>query len=53
MHHGDTVENSAIGELVRSKDNILANRFLERVELMSKLHDMIKKIESKTFNRKL
>ena len=52
MHQEDKVDSSAVGELTRSKDNVIVSAFLERVDLMNKLRNMVKHFESNPTNRK-
>ena len=46
------MESSAVEKLSRIKDNILAHEFPERVELMKKLRDMVKRFDSNPSNLK-
>ena len=52
MNQGDKVGSSALGELARSKDKFESNTFFDGVSLISKLRNMVKKIEVNPTNRK-
>ena len=50
VYQGDEVGISAVRELTRRNDNVLVNELSEGVELMKKLHDMLKNLESNPTN---
>jgi hypothetical protein len=49
---GDEVGSSAVGELTRSKDNAIVSAFLEGLDLMGKLRNVVKHFESNPAIRK-
>ena len=46
MHDTDKVEQSAIGDLMRSKNKVAINSFLENLDLLKKLRNQAKWFES-------
>ena len=53
MHQGDKVGSSAAGELTRSKGNAIVSAFPKVVDLMTKLHKMVKHFKLNPANRKI
>ena len=52
MHQRDKMGISAVGELARSKDNVLVRELPESVELMNELRDRLKYFEHNPTNLK-
>ena len=51
MHKGDKLGRSAVGELTRSRGNIVANPFPDGLEILQLLRDMVKHFESNPTNK--